>query len=107
MDMKISEVGVEREVVTKVTEVVKTYNLILTEEEAELMVLLTGSIDGVSADGENYEKFELDLRSPDSAAYPVRKLKCNPNDLRVKLTDKIWNFLNEATRPANKGKVER
>lgn len=102
MDFKTSEVAVEREVVTKVTDVVKTYVLTLTEEEAELMVLLTGSIEGTSASGNDYKKFALDLSSPEHAAYPARKLKCNPDDLRNKLTDKIWHFLNEATHPKAK-----
>lgn len=103
MDMKISEVAVEREVVTKVTDVTKTYCLHLTEEEAELMVLLTGSLEGTGANPDKtYKKFALDLSHPDSAAYPHRKLKCNPDDLRTKLTDKIWHFLNEATHPASK-----
>lgn len=103
MDFKTSEVAVEREVVTKVTDVVKTYVLTLTEEEAELMVMLTGSIEGNSVGGErSVKKFGLDLSSPEHAAYPARKLKCNPDDLRVKLTDKIWEHFNEATRKANK-----
>lgn len=94
MKFKTDESVTEREVKTVVKDVSKTYTLTLTEEEAELMILLTGSIEGTSASGKDYKKFGLDLSYPDGAAYPHRKLKCNPDDLRRKLTDKIWEYLN-------------
>lgn len=99
MEFKADTKVIEEEVKTIVKKHVRTYTLTLNEEEADLMLVLTGSLTGsrVKADDPNgWSAFKLSISGPRGGAYPSREMACNPDELRSKLANKVWEALNAA-----------